>query len=72
MLAQLLALIDVYHLSLGKPGAYWHARKGYSFLKSMISEDLSAYIHPEDNTVQDYSYAGSLLCLAVMGLTSVM
>lgn len=42
------------------------------FLKSMISEDLSAPIHPEYNAVQDHSYPGSLLCLAMMELTSVM
>lgn len=29
------------------------------------------YIHPEDNAVQDYSYPGSFLCLAVMELISV-
>lgn len=69
--AGLLALLNVYHLNLGKPAARWHAGKGYSFFKkSMISEDLSAYIHPEANAVQDCSYPGSLLCLALMALTS--
>jgi len=44
----------------------------FFFFKSRISEDLSAYIHPEDNAMQDYSCPGSLLCLSVMELTGVM
>lgn len=73
----LLALLNVYHVNLGKPdGVCWHARKGYYVLgfflfKSRISEDLSANIDPEGN-VQDYSYPDCLFCHAVMELSIVM